>query len=94
MAVDFLGDKQAGGLSARTIEFYKGYLTRFFDFVPKTAFEISKSDIAEFINSLDCTAGGKHAYFRAIRAYFRWAESEELITRVPRMDAPKVPSIS
>ena len=44
------------------------------------------------MDSLKCNPGGKHAYFRAIRAFYRWAELEELIVKVPRMVAPKVPS--
>ena len=48
-------------------------------------------DFASFMESLQCNPGGKHAYFRAIRAFYNWAEAEELIAVVPRMVAPKVP---
>ena len=71
MLIPFLSDKQASGLNARTIEFYEGYLTRLFDGIAKPAFEVVRSDIAAFINSLNCSPGGKHAYFRAIRAFYR-----------------------
>ncbi len=91
LLIDFLSDKQARGLSPRTIDFYNGYLTRFLNGIPKPPLEISKSDISAFINSLDCSPGGKHAYYRAIRAFYRWAEAEGLISEVPRMVAPKVP---
>ena len=41
--------------------------------------------------SVDCGPGGKHAYFRAIRAFYKWAESEAHIATAPRMVAPRVP---
>ena len=55
--------------------------------------EASKDDIKAFIDGLACNPGGKHAYFRAIRAFYSRTVDEELIERSPidRMKAPKVP---
>jgi len=67
----FLSDKQAKGLSPQTIKFYKGYLTSFFNGASKPVLTLGKEDISGFINSLTCAPGGKHAYFRAIRAFYK-----------------------
>ena len=52
---------------------------------------MSKEQIAEFINPLTCGPGGKHAYYRPIRAFYNWAYDEGHITELPRMNPPKVP---
>jgi len=56
--------------------------------------DISKSDIATVLASLDCNAGGKHAYFRVLRAFYRWACQEGLLVNSPmvNMKTPKVPA--
>ncbi|GEM_PF-2833996 len=56
--------------------------------------DICKGDIATFLSSLDCNAGGKHAYFRVLRAFYRLAYQEELLVNSPmvNMKAPKVPA--
>ena len=53
----------------------------------------TKSDIANFIATRNCNAGGKHAYFRVLRAFYRWAVLEELTSTNPvnNLKAPKVP---
>jgi len=87
----FLQNRQAKGQSAETLKFYRGYLTRIIDGLGKPLLSAAKEDIAEYFRSLTCGPGGKHAYFRAIRAFYRWAEAEDLIAVIPRMVAPKVP---
>ena len=91
LLTDFLNDKQARGLSPQTIRFYKVYLTRFLGSIYKPVLELTKADISRFINGLTCSPGGKHAYFRSIRAFYKWAQSESLIADIPRMESPKVP---
>ena len=63
----FVSDRLLIGLSPRTCQFYEGYLTRFVNTIDKPLLDISKSDIATVLTSLDCNAGGKHAYFRVLR---------------------------
>jgi len=87
----FLRDRQEKGLTVNTIEYYSMYLKKFLSEMDKPVAGIEKEDITEFIGSLTCSPGGKHAYFRAIRAFFRWMEAEGLISNIPRMVAPKVP---
>ncbi len=56
--------------------------------------DISKSDVATVLAALHCNAGGKHAYFRVLRAFYRWACQEGLLVNSPmvNMKAPKVPA--
>jgi site-specific recombinase XerD len=54
---------------------------------------VSTQDLAEFLASLTCSPWGKHAYYRAIRAFYTWALENGHIEASPvnRMKAPKVP---
>ncbi|GAI93049.1 unnamed protein product, partial [marine sediment metagenome] len=38
---------------------------------------VTGQDITNFLNSLQCTNGGKHAYFRALRAFYSWLYSRK-----------------
>ena len=90
----FLADRQLRGLSPSTCRFYEGYLRRFLNTIDKPLLEVSKGDIAVVLASLSCNAGGKHAYFRVLRAFFRWACQEGLLVNSPmvNMKIPKVPA--
>ncbi len=89
----FVSDRQLRGLSPKTCQFYEGYLTRFVNTIYKPLLDISKNDIATVLGSLACNAGGKHAYFRVLRAFYRWACQEGLLVNNPmvNMKAPKKP---
>ena len=90
---EFLQDRRARGLSPQTLRFYHGYLALFVSRVNQFVFLLTKHDLSTFLDGLSCGPGGKHAYFRAIRAFYRWALEDGLIERSPtdRMKAPKVP---
>ena len=60
------------GLSTKTIKFYNGYLSRSISVI---GLHVTGQDITHFLNSLQCSGGGKHAYFRALRAFYRWLYS-------------------
>lgn len=63
-------ESRRNGLSPRTIyDFYKKYLT---EAVPVLGLTPTPS---ANINSLSCSPGGKHAYFRALRAFYNWLYS-------------------
>jgi integrase len=36
---------------------------------------ITCRDISSYLDSLNCSAGGKHAYYRALRAFYKWLYS-------------------
>ena len=89
----FISDRRLRGLTARTLQFYEGYIIRFVNSLHVHLLDVCKGDIATFLNSLDCNAGGKHAYFRVLRAFYRWACQEDFLVNSPmiNMKAPKVP---
>ncbi len=89
----FLAEKEYQGLSPNTIKFYRGYLTRYINKSDFLALTATKLQITCFLSSLQCSAGGRHAYFRAIRAFYIWLESNGYIEKAPTSDmkAPKVP---
>jgi site-specific recombinase XerD len=86
---DFLLDVEAGNRADSTILFYRQKLEVFLAFlterdilVPST---ITPQIVREFLVMLqkDHTAGGVHAYWRAIRAFMRFLVREEMIERNP-----------
>ncbi|MBI2934906.1 MAG: tyrosine-type recombinase/integrase [Chloroflexi bacterium] len=60
------------GTSARTLEFYRGYLRLA---TPVVGSGVTGHDIKHFLDALSCTDGGRHAYFRALRAFYNWLYS-------------------
>ena len=89
----FISDRRLRGLTPRTLQFYEGYLTRFVNTLNGPLLFASKNDISMVLGALTCNAGGKHAYFRVLRAFYRWACQEEILGKNPmiNMKAPKVP---
>jgi integrase len=81
----FLADRRARSLSERTISFYAHYVGRFVSACD------SPHDLPYFLNSLSCSPGGKHAYYRAIRTFLVWAYEEGYLETLPRFRPPKVP---
>ncbi len=82
------------GLSPRSIEFYDGYL-RLAN--PVVGFHVTGQDITQFLDNLGCSDGGKHAYYRAIRAFYNWLYSKKSgynlnpqDNPILAVDAPKV----
>ena len=93
LAKSFISERKSRSLSPNTIRFYGGYLARFVTTLSKPLQEQTKQDILDFITSRDCNAGGKHAYFRVLRAFYKWCLSEDFIGKNPMANlmAPKVP---
>ena len=60
------------GLSPRTLETYDGYLNRANSVI---GIGVNAWDIKAFLDNLPCSQGGKHAYFRALRAFYNWLYS-------------------
>jgi len=65
-------DSRRDGLSVRTIDFYRTYLTLSKDILYPG---VTGLQIGEFLKSLKCSSGGKHAYYRVLRAFFNWLYS-------------------
>jgi integrase len=67
----FLGSRR-DGISPRTKEFYRCYLVKS---IPVLDLSPTANRLTSFLNSLPCSTGGKHAYYRAISVFFNWLYS-------------------
>ena len=73
------------GLSPRSIEFYGGYLGRATYVV---GLQVKGQDIAHFLGALQCSNGGKHAYYRTLRAFYNWLYSPKSGYNLNSQDNP------
>ena len=91
----FIQDRQARGLSPNTIRFYREKLAYVADNLVhgRRILSLTKQDIQLILMSLPCNPGGRHAYLRALRAFYSWAEDNDLIAANPcakiRIKVPK-----
>ena len=97
---EFLLDRQARNASPGSLTFYRQKLTPFLDYLEAQSItdpdQATAKQVRYFLVALQetgHTAGGQHAYFRAIRAFFNWLEQEGEIESNPmaRIKPPKVP---
>ncbi len=99
---DFIKSRRQG-LSPRTIDFYKRMLT---NASPAFGIDIIGQDIQRFLNNLQCTNGGKHGYYRALRTFYRWLYSPKsgyklnlqdnpiLLVEAPKVEKKILPSLT
>jgi site-specific recombinase XerD len=50
--------------------------------------DITGQDIAQFLDNLSCSNGGKHAYYRALRAFYNWLYSRKSGYNLNSQDNP------
>lgn len=76
------------GISPHTIEFYRQCITPLIE-----NYALTSDGINRFLANLNCNAGGKLAYFRAIRAFCNWLVRNDYRKDNPlrKVDAPKPP---
>ena len=97
-AIDLFLKSRRDGLSPRTVnDFYRCYLTKA---IPVLGLTPTPGVVNAFLHSLGCSEGGKHAYFRAIRVFYRWLYSpksgfnfDDKANPIKWIDAPKVPKL-
>lgn len=100
-AAAFLRDRKTGGLSAFTVEFYRAQLEIFVKYCKAQSVTAVMSVTPDLVRGymLDLetkgrNAGGRHAAFRAVRAFLRWyedeAEPEGWVNPVRKVKPPKV----
>lgn len=89
------------GLSENTLKFYKYYLSH-----APIGIHVTPRDIDDFLKSLQCSNGGKHAYFRALRVFYRWLFSPKsgfkfnmqdnpiLLIEAPKVEKQILPSLT
>ena len=68
-AIEFFLKSRREGISPGTQEFYLKYLTKA---IPVLGLTPSPRKIHGYLDSLTCSIGGKHAYFRAISVFYNW----------------------
>jgi len=91
------------GLSSETLKFYRGFLGLAESVVGTS---VTGQDVRQFLDSLQCSNGGKHAYYRTLRAFYNWLYSPKagyglnpqdnpmLIVESPKVKKPILPSLS
>ncbi|MFC1979423.1 tyrosine-type recombinase/integrase [Chloroflexota bacterium] len=74
------------GISTNTILFYKRCLSRYV-----ASYDLTPDSINKFLVNLNCNAGGKLAYFRAIRVFCNWLVRNDYLKDSPlkKVDPPK-----
>jgi site-specific recombinase XerD len=73
------------GLSPQTPHFYARSLTKASHAV---GLNVSGQEIIAFLDSLTCTNGGKHSYFRALGVFYNWLYSQKSGYRLNTQDNP------
>lgn len=98
----FLIDRKAAGVAQGTLRFYRQKIKLFSDYCDAQAVkqigQITPSFLRQYLLYLEESghnAGGRHAAFRTIRAFFLWFENEvESVgwsNPIQKVKAPKVP---
>jgi site-specific recombinase XerD len=87
----FMQSREASNSSQSTLKYYRSKLDTFLDNVNHDT--ATPSDINRFLMKYS-NAGNRHAYFRAIRAFYSWREDMfDLLSPIRKMKAPKVPKL-
>ncbi|HSR20296.1 MAG TPA: phage integrase N-terminal SAM-like domain-containing protein, partial [Anaerolineales bacterium] len=97
----FLTDRQAAGLSRHTLKFYRQFLTQFLTDCSAHSLTLARQVTADslrryFLKLAEThNAGGVHAAYRTLRAFFHWLAAEELMppewrNPMSRVKAPRV----
>ncbi len=91
------------GLSPRSIEYYRCYLTLARSVI---GVDVTGQEITQFLNTLRCSNGGKHAYYRSLRAFYNWLYSPKsgyglnpqnnpiLLVDAPKVEKKILPSLT
>jgi site-specific recombinase XerD len=87
----FMQSREAINVSPSTLKYYRSKITTFLENVnPDTA---APNDINVFLMQYH-NAGNRHAYFRAIRAFYTWREEMfDLPNPIRKLKAPKLPKL-
>ncbi len=104
----YLSDCHIRQIAPRTVEFYREKLARFIAFSEAqqavSLEQITPDHLRRFFLWLEQNgnnAGGRHAYYRALRAFFNWLETEYdgyasplRKLKPPKVDAPPIEGVS
>jgi len=84
LLTNFLNSRKQG-ISPQTTKFYKGYLTRAISVI---GLHTTHNHINSFLTSLNCSLGGKHAYYRSLKTYYKWLYSPRASLGLNYQDNP------
>ena len=84
-AINLFLTSRREGTSQSTLDFYRKYLTKS---IPILGLTPSARQCYKYLDSLSCTTGGKHAYFRAISVFFNWLYSPKSGYNLKMSDNP------
>jgi site-specific recombinase XerD len=102
LLTNFLKSRRQG-LSPRSIDFYRCYLNLARKVV---SVQIKGHEIAQFLDELPCSNGGKLAYYRTLRAFYNWLYSPKsgyglnpqnnpiLLVDIPKVEKKILPSLT
>ena len=71
-AIDTFLKSRRDGTSINTIIFYRKPLSKS---IPVLGLTPTSNQLGKYLNSLSCSQGGKHAYYRAISVFYNWLYS-------------------
>ena len=71
-AIELFLNSRRDGISASTIVFYRKRLIKA---IPTLGLSPTPKQLNAFFNSLTCSTGGKHSYYRAISVFYNWLYS-------------------
>jgi site-specific recombinase XerD len=96
-AIDLFLKSRRNGVSENTIVFYRKPLTKA---IPVLGLITTPRQLNTYLDSLSCSTGGRHAYYRAISVFYNWLYSPrsgfDLRTRenpIALIDPPKRPRL-
>lgn len=71
-AIDLFIESRQNGICPNTVTFYRKYLAKA---IPALGLNPTPRQLNAYIDSLPCSLGGKHAYYRAISVFYNWLYS-------------------
>jgi len=71
LLTEFLKSRRQG-LSPNSLKFHRDYLNLAYRVI---GVNVTGREIAQFLDELPCSYGGKHAYFRTLRVFYNWLYS-------------------
>lgn len=81
----FLNAKHIDGLSEKTLDNYKLYLTKFAKHVDKDASKINTDDIRGYIGAQKVAENSLQTIINTLRSFFAWLTTEEIIGKNPML---------
>ena len=82
----FIQGKTAQSLSPHTLRYYReklAFLCNHCNHFGLSILGLTRQDIGDVLTRLQCNPGGKHAYLRAWRSFYSWAEENRLVEANP-----------